>query len=263
MILLLKTLHRYWYFISVLLVFLLFFPYIYFLARRPEKNYARIARMRRWVSVGGSALAGVFFKVSYESKIDWNRSMVLCPNHTSVLDITALTYLCPAPFSFIGKASLLKNPVTRIFFKTIDIPVTRRSKVSSFKAFQRANELVRNGRSVVIFPEGKIDDGFPPQIHAFKSGAFRIAIQNDVPTVPIIIENAWDIFFDDGSKRGSRPGIVKIHVFNPIETKDFNDDNASELEKVVYDKMHSYWIMKNKSYFHNLENLQKICQERS
>jgi|GEM_PF-6579801 len=153
MILLLKKLHRYWYFISVLLVFLLFFPYIYFLARRPEKNYARIARMRRWVSVGGSALAGVFFKVSYESKkIDWNRSMVLCPNHTSVLDITALTYLCPAPFSFIGKASLLKNPVTRIFFKTIDIPVTRRSKVSSFKAFQRANELVRNGRSVVIFP---------------------------------------------------------------------------------------------------------------
>ncbi|WP_293956434.1 MULTISPECIES: lysophospholipid acyltransferase family protein [unclassified Sphingobacterium] len=263
MILLFKKIHRYWYFISVLLVFLLFFPYIYFLARRPEKNYARIARMRRWVSVGGSALAGVFFKVSYESKIDWNRSMVLCPNHTSVLDITALTYLCPAPFSFIGKASLLKNPVTRIFFKTIDIPVTRKSKVSSFKAFQRANEIVRNGRSVVIFPEGKIDDGFPPQIHAFKSGAFRIAIQNNVPTVPIIIENAWDIFFDDGSKRGSRPGIVKIKVFNPIETKNFNDDNAAELEKVVYEKMHSYWIMKNKSYFHNLENLQKICQERS
>ncbi|WP_312187674.1 lysophospholipid acyltransferase family protein [Sphingobacterium sp.] len=262
MVLLLKKLHRYWYFISVLLVFILLFPYIYILAQNPKKNYARIARLRRWVSVGGSALAGVFFKVTYESKIDWNRAMVLCPNHTSVLDITALTYLCPAPFSFIGKASLLKNPVTRIFFKTIDIPVTRRSKISSFKAFQRANELVQHGRSVVIFPEGKIDDGFPPQIHAFKSGAFRIAIQNDVPIVPIIIENAWDIFFDDGAKRGSHPGIVKVHVFSPIETKGFDDNNASELEKIVYDKMHSYWIMKNKSYFHDPQNVQKICQER-
>ncbi|MCW8310639.1 lysophospholipid acyltransferase family protein [Sphingobacterium thalpophilum] len=262
MVLLLKKLHRYWYFIAVLLVFILFFPYLYFLALEPKKNYAAIARMRRWISISGSALAGVFFKVTYESQFSWDRSMVLCPNHTSVLDITALTYLCPIPFSFIGKASLLKNPVTRIFFKTIDIPVTRRSKVSSFKAFQRANELVQQGRSVVIFPEGKIDDGFPPQLHAFKSGAFRIAIQNDVPIVPIIIENAWDIFFDDGAERGSRPGIVNVHVFSPIETKDFDDNNASELEKIVYDKMHSYWIMKNKSYFQKPENVQKICQER-
>lgn len=262
MVLLLKKLHRYWYFISVLLVFVLFFPYIYLLAQDPEKNYARIARMRRWVSVGGSALAGIFFKVTYESALPWDRPMVLCPNHTSVLDITALTYLCPLPFSFIGKASLLKNPVTRIFFKTIDIPVTRKSKISSFKAFQRANQLVQNGRSVVIFPEGKIDDSFPPQIHPFKSGAFRIAVQNNVAIVPIVIENAWDIFFDDGAKRGSHPGIVKIHVFSPIETEDFDDHNTAALEKIVYDKMHSYWIMKNKSYFHDPENIQKICQQR-
>src|SRR5690606_16060875 len=120
-----------------------------------------------------------------------NRTYVLCPNHTSILDITILTYLCDTPISFIGKDELLKNPVTRIFFKSIDIPVNRDSKISSFKAYKRASLYLQEGKSVVVFPEGKIDDGFPPTLHPFKSGAFKMATENNIPILPIVIQDAW------------------------------------------------------------------------
>lgn len=246
MVLWFKRLHRIWYFTSVLLFFCIFFPVLSILSLNPIKNYSKIATIRRWISVLGANLAGVFFKVNIDTRIDWSKPMVLCPNHTSFLDITALTFLCPTAFSFIGKAELLNNPVTRIFFKTIDIPVLRESKISSFRAFQRANELIRSGRIVVIFPEGKIDDAFPPRIHPFKSGAFRIATQNDVPIVPIVIENAWRHFFDDGAKYGSYPGVIRIHVLEPIDTAHFDDTNANALEQIVFDRMRESWNSANR-----------------
>ena len=157
------------------------------------------------------------------------------------MDIAILTYICPTGFSFIGKEELTKVPAIGIFFRTIDIAVKRESKISSFKAYQRSNELLKNGKSVVIFPEGGIDDQFPPKLQDFKSGAFRLAIENNVPIVPIIIQNAWEILFDDGKKRGSRPGIVHIDILDPIDTRQYAEQDFDDVEKLVFEKMKESW----------------------
>lgn len=188
---------------------------------------------------------GIRFKIDYVEEIDWSKNYVLCPNHTSILDITALTFLCPQPFSFIGKVELLKNPVTRAFFKSIDIAVDRTSRTSAFKAFKRANTLLKENKSLVIFPEGKIDDDYPPRLHEFKSGSFRLAIENQVQILPIVIVDAWKLLWDDGSKYGSRPGIVHIKVLPPIDTKNLSDEEASMLQEKVYLQMQEYWLARN------------------
>ncbi|MGV6944808.1 lysophospholipid acyltransferase family protein [Sphingobacterium kyonggiense] len=241
MLLILKKIHRLLYFLSILFFFVISFPILYFLAKNPKKHYNSIVWFRKWISLLGSYFVGIRYKVTYEEPIDWSKNYIICPNHTSILDITALTYLCPRPFSFIGKVELLKNPVTRIFFKTIDIPVKRESKISSFKAFKRATELLKEGKSLVIFPEGKIDDHYPPTLHKFKPGAFRMAMDNNSPILPVVIHNASAILWDDGGQFGSRPGCIKITVLKPIETDPNVSTAYSSIEQEVYEKMNKVW----------------------
>ncbi len=134
----------------------------------------------------------------------------------------------------MGKEDLLNNPVTRLFFNTIDITVNRDSKMSSFRAFKRAEEVLKQGQSLAIFPEGKIGDEYPPLLHEFKNGPFRLAIEQQVAILPVSIKNTWKLCWDDGSRYGSKPGICDIWVHKPIETTGLTVDQADELKDRVY-----------------------------
>lgn len=137
-------------------------------------------------------------------------------------------------FHFMGKDELLNNPVLSIFFKTIDISVNRDSKISAFRAFKKAGENLEKGMSLVIFPEGKIDDHYPPKLAEFKNGPFRLAIDKNIPLVPVSIIDVWKINWDDGSKYGSKPGICDIYVHKPISTSTLADVDADVLKEKVY-----------------------------
>ena len=242
----LRRIHLYTYFAAVLFFFLLSYPFLYFYAKDSKKNYEKIVRIRKWISVAGAYMVGIRFHVDYEIPIDWSKTYVLCANHTSFLDITTLNYLCSAPFSFMGKVELLKNPVTRIFFQTVDIPVKRDSKISSFKAYKQALQLLQEDKSLAIFPEGKIDDHYPPLLHRFKSGAFRMAYENQTPILPIVIQDAWQLLWDDGKKHGSKPGTVHIKVLAPITPNAEGNEAFNSLESEVYHKMLEAWEICNK-----------------
>lgn len=247
MVRILRKLHRYAYLTSVLFFFSLGYPLLLFYARNPQKNYNRIATLRRWISLAGMFVVGIRVKIDYETPLDWSKNYVFCPNHTSILDITVLTFLCKAPFSFMGKIELLDNPITSIFFKTIDIPVKRDSKISSFKAYKRALEVLADNKSLVIFPEGKIDDNYPPTLHPFKSGPFRLATENNIPIVPVVIQDAWNILWDDGKHYGSKPGVIHVQVLSPISTAAYEKENTDSLDLIVYQKMKDTWDIYNKS----------------
>ncbi|MVZ65003.1 1-acyl-sn-glycerol-3-phosphate acyltransferase [Sphingobacterium sp. DK4209] len=242
MLLLLRKIHRLLYFISVLFFFILCYPLLFVLSRNPHKNYAAIVWFRKWISVLSVHLVGIRFKINYEEPIDWSQPYIICPNHTSILDITALTYLCPQQFSFMGKIELLKNPVTRIFFKSIDIPVKRESKISAFKAFKRGLELLQEKKSLVIFPEGAIEEKYPPTLHKFKPGAFRMAQENHTAILPVIIHNAWKIMWDDGRQYGSKPGLIEITILKPIHHSELENGKVNGIETEVYEKMNKVWI---------------------
>ena len=92
--------------------------------------------------------------------------------------------------------------------------------------------------SLIIFPEGKIDDLYPPQLHEFKNGPFRLAIEHNVPIVPVSI-NVWQLMWDDGSKYGTRPGIGKVYVHEPISTVILATESADVLKDEVFNKINS------------------------
>ena len=245
MLRILRKTHTFLYLGAVLLFFIPFYPLLYFYTRNPNKYFNQIVFCRKWISLLSTKLVGIRFEVEYEEEIDWSKSYIICPNHTSILDITALTFLCPQPFSFMGKIELLNNPVTAMFFKSIDITVDRKSKISAFKAYIKADERLKDGKSIVIFPEGKIDDEYPPSLHEFKSGSFRLAIDNKIQILPVVIKDAWRILWDSGMTYGSRPGIIHIKTLKPIDTKDLTQIELDELQHLVYEKMKHNWLQSN------------------
>jgi 1-acyl-sn-glycerol-3-phosphate acyltransferase len=232
---LLRKLHCYLYIVSVALTYALAFPFLYLLSRN-ARNYKYMNAIRRTWGFTSSLLVGISYNFDYEQPIDWNKTYIICPNHTSNLDITAMTILVKNNnHCFMGKDDLLNNFVTRLFFKTVDIPVNRDSKMSSYRAFKKASEVLAGGTSVIIFPEGRIPDEYPPQLHDFKNGPFRLAIELKIPIIPVSSTNTWKILWDTGLDHGSKPGICNIFVHAPIETANLTIDDADALR----DKVHS------------------------
>ncbi|MFD0941460.1 lysophospholipid acyltransferase family protein [Pedobacter boryungensis] len=187
---------------------------------------------------------GIFFNFNFENKLERNQTYIYCANHTSNLDIIILCLLAKGQYHFMGKEELAKNPVLGIFFKTIDIPVFRESKISAFRAFKKAGENLENGMSLIIFPEGRIDDAYPPVLQEFKNGPFRLAIEKNIPIVPVSIINIWKLMWDDGMKYGTRPGIGNIYVHEPILTTIMGIESADVLKEEVFKKINSKLLHK-------------------
>lgn len=243
MIKLLRHIHR-WYALFVILAFsVLFYPFYYFGSRKPER-YLLLNRMRQLNSRLCSLFTLVFFRFKFEVPLQKDTTYIYCANHTSNLDIMILCVLARGRFHFMGKEELLDNPVLKIFFKTIDVPVNRESKISAFRAFKKVGENLEKGMSLIIFPEGKIDDHYPPELIPFKNGPFRLAIEKNIPIVAVSMTNVWQKMWDDGAKYGTRPGICDIYVHKPVFTKDLNIDDSDLLKDRIFDLINSKLVRK-------------------
>jgi 1-acyl-sn-glycerol-3-phosphate acyltransferase len=214
----LKKLHSYLVGLSMCFVFLMLWPPLYYASLKPER-YGRMIKLRRIWAYLSSLFVGISYQFEFEEPVDFSKTYVICPNHTSNLDTSMISILLKnANFCFMGKEELLDIMLTKLYFRTVDIPVNRESKISSFRAFKAAAEKLKNGISMIMFPEGGIADVYPPEIQEFKSGPFRLAIEQKIPVIPISSPNTWKILWDSGFKYGSKPGVCKIFVHKPIET---------------------------------------------
>ncbi len=232
--LLLKKVHVYLYVASVALLYFIMWPVFYFCSLKPSRYRAMNWFRRLWAFVS-SAAVGFFYKFEYEVPIDWRKTYIVCPNHTSNLDISAMCVLVNTNCSFLGKEALKDGLVTSLFFKTVDIPVNRDSKMSSYRAFKQAAEKLQSGTTLVIFPEGKIGEEYPPMLHEFKNGPFRLAIDHKIPIIPVSSSDTWPKLWDDGTKYGTKPGVCHFYIHKPIETTNFTSADADALRDEVYD----------------------------
>lgn len=235
---LLRNSHKaYVLFVSILCC-LPFFPVLYFLIKNPIKHYVHITRIRKWILSAVAFLSGIRFDVRYAQRIDWdNSNYIFCANHSSMFDVFAMERGLEKPFSFLGKDALLRNPFTAMFFRSVDIPVKRSSKISSYKAYKRCREVLEMGHSLAVFPEGGIDSGnYPPQLQGFKNGLFKLAIEKEVAIVPVVIHDLWKLCWDN-AQLGTKPGVCHIEVLEPIATHDFTLQDEEALKALVRGRM--------------------------
>src|ERR1700748_2633915 len=98
----LKRIHTYFYRYSVAFFFILVWPILYFLSRK-QSRYKYINQFRRLIIFLSTAISGIWFRIKYEKPVDWSRTYIISGNHTSNLDVSAISMLAKNNFCFIGK----------------------------------------------------------------------------------------------------------------------------------------------------------------
>lgn len=141
---------------------------------------------------------------------------LIVSNHGSHLDTVFMYSLIPDYFIFMGKGELLKWPLFRRFFRTMDIPVHRGNHRRAYRAMELAADALKRGECVALYPEGTIPEA-SPQMKPFKNGAFRMAAEAGVPIVPVTWQSNYLILRDPGKIfEPSRPAVVRA-VIHPAQ----------------------------------------------
>ena len=223
--------YRIWFYILVLIPIVALFPLLV-LSIAKERWYPYFFQLARFWSKFILIGMGFRYKIEKEEEPDPKRSYMFVANHTSMADIMLMLVTSKNPFVFVGKKELAKIPLFGFFYKRTCILVDRSSAKSRQAVFLRAQKRLKQGLSICIFPEG----GVPEEhitLDTFKDGAFRLAINHQIPVVPIT--------FYDNKKRFSytffsgSPGIMraKVHKFFPTkglsiaDTKSLNEQTRS------------------------------------
>lgn len=185
---------------------------------------------------------GFWTNIKKDQQFEPGKSYMLVANHTSMTDIMLMLAICPNPFVFVGKKELAKIPIFGFFYKRSCILVDRNSSKSRFEVFQRAQKRLSQSLSICIFPEGGVPDDESLLLDEFKDGAFRLAIDHQIPIVPMA--------FADNKKRFSftffsgSPGRMRAKVLPFIPTKGLTQEDKKALKdktwEVIYEQLTAF-----------------------
>ncbi|MBT5471890.1 MAG: 1-acyl-sn-glycerol-3-phosphate acyltransferase [Nitrospina sp.] len=158
-----------------------------------------------------------------------DQPQIFVSNHQGYFDIFALSGYLPVQIRWVAKSSLFKIPFMGWAMTAAGyIPVTRTDRKKSYQAFIKTVEKVKEGCSVIIFPEGtRSEDG---KIGEFKKGSNLIASRSNSPMVPITIIGSGDII-----KKGSaiiNPGSVQIILSPPVRKHLEEKDDGTILNSI-------------------------------
>jgi 1-acyl-sn-glycerol-3-phosphate acyltransferase len=172
---------------------------------------------------------GFRYTIKREEQPELNKSYMFIANHTSMADIMLMLVASKNPFVFVGKAELAKIPLFGFFYKRTCILVDRSSAKSRQAVFLRAQRRLKQGLSICIFPEGGVPDE-EVLLDSFKDGAFRLAINHQIPIVPIT--------FYDNKKRLSYtffsggPGRMRAKIHKFIKTEGLTTEDTKSLNAI-------------------------------
>lgn len=174
-----------------------------------------------------------FFPIDLEYQFDINegRQYIFCPNHFSYLDIPTMG-LNKINAVFVGKNDMESIPLFGYMYRKLHITVDRNSLKSKYSTLLRSFEAIDEGKSLMIFPEGGILTENLPQMVRFKDGAFRTAIEKQIPIVPVTIPFNW-IILPDGQWL-PRLKTIKVVYHKPIETKGMTIDDLGRLKEMTF-----------------------------
>lgn len=144
---------------------------------------------------------GVTFEVQDpKGHLEKVRPAVFVANHQTELDVLMLGCMFPKYCSMTAKASLKRIPFLG-WFMTLSgaIFLDRSNSKDARQKMSGAADEIRNRRqSVYMFPEGTRSYAKDPMLLPFKKGAFHLAVQAQVPIVPVVVANYSHILWIKG-----------------------------------------------------------------
>lgn len=221
--------YRIWFYILVAIPIILLLP-ILLLSISREQWYPFFFKLARFWAKFILIGMGFNYKIYRQQEPNPKASYMFVANHTSMADIMLMLVAVKNPFVFVGKKELAKIPLFGFFYKRTCILVDRSSAKSRQAVFLRAQRRLKQGLSICIFPEGGVPDE-SVVLDSFKDGAFRMAINQQIPVVPLI--------FYDNKKRFSwtffsgSPGKMRVQIHKFVTTEGLTIEDTKNLNKQV------------------------------
>lgn len=226
---LLKSIHTGWGLLVFGAVFLLLFPLLMIPIIFP-RAHKLVGIINRWWAKLILILSFLPFRVEVRGNLRKDRQYIFCPNHFSYLDIPTMG-LNPVNTLFVGKNDMEKIPLFGFMYRKLHITVDRSKLKSRFETMVKTMQALDEGKSLVLYPEGGIISTSPPNMASFKDGAFRAAIEKQIPIVPVTIPHNW-IILPDGEFL-VHWGLITVIFHEPIETKGLTLDDISTIKESV------------------------------
>lgn len=187
----------------------------------------------RWWSKIVLFMTGVRVKVHNSERAFDGKPHIYVSNHISWYDIPALASIFPRT-KFVAKAELFKIPIFGAAMRAVGmIPIERQNRKAAFASYDVAANQIREGNSVVVFPEGT--RGSEYSLRQFKKGPFVLAIAAGATIVPVLTHGTLEVI-----GKGSmwvHPGKVDIHLLEPISVEGLGYEDRDVLAAKVSERI--------------------------
>jgi lysophosphatidate acyltransferase len=219
-----------------------------YLYELPAVSWAFLLSVARWGHPANNRMAargfawgilkiwGVDLEIENEEGLYATQPCVYACNHQGAMDVPIFGWIFPTKTVVVGKKELLWIPIFNLFFLAAgNIAINRQRRAKSVASLGEAVDAIKERKvSVWIFPEGTRNRTSEPLL-PFKKGAFYMAIQAQVPIVPVVAAPTKAYF--DSEKKIMHGGRIRVRVLPPIETRGMNESQISELSDKVRGKM--------------------------
>jgi len=184
----------------------------------------------RWMIIQGVVLTYINpiwkVKVVGREKIDHKQTYVIISNHQSILDIVIFNTLHKT-LRWVSKIEVFKVPVLGWEMRMVKyIAIERGNKHSVARMMDACSASLNDDVSIVLFPEGT--RSLNGAIGKFKTGAFQLALKNNRPVLPVVLDGTGDVLPKKGYLFQERRKVI-VKVLDPVFPEQFGTDNAEEL----------------------------------
>lgn len=180
---------------------------------------------KTWARINSYATPMLVTVIGREN-VDPQQSYVIVSNHQSQFDIFVLYGWLDIDFKWVMKQELRKVPVIGIACERLGhIYVDRSNREAALASIDGAKQRIVDGTSVLFFPEGTRSRD--KLMRPFKKGAFRMALDLQLPILPVSIQGTREILPSD--TLDLYPGRATMIIHPPIPVADYGTARLHEL----------------------------------
>lgn len=189
---------------------------------------------RTWAFINGVKL-----EVKGEENFDRNKSYIFVLNHGSTADIVIAPAAMRNRYRPLGKKELTQIPIMGYMFKKAVVLVDRSDPESRKQSMERMREIIKRNISIMIAPEGTRNRS-PAPLQPFKDGAFRLAVEFQLPIIPMVLLNTRKLFPNDHWLMERCE--LKCHFLKPVSTEGLTEADVDSLKDKVFKLIENHVI---------------------
>lgn len=192
--------------------------------RRIEERDEFANKFSMMLARGIFRLTGSSVKISGVENIPGDKAVLFVSNHQSHMDSAVIHGFIKLRKGFIADKEVRNIPILRTWLKYMkSVFIDRTDMRHNVRCMEESIRILREGCSMVIYPEGRLDEG--KQLGEFRKGCVRLAIKAGVPIVPLTIKNSHLLMARDGSK--IRSASVQCIISQPIDITTLRSEKES------------------------------------